>query len=246
MVGSSFKGKKQLKVILVIVIINIGVTSIQSGRAAIIADWGDVVDVNYSLWTDAAHTQPVTGNIDKVLPYICLVKGQTVPPEVLALFPDATSSLLENFKEELIGLELNKDKDFIIPSTEHPYPGELQGKNLYYRVRLIKMWYDASGGEGQTTTRNNRDNPLESFDSLIIMGGGIVIFVAALLYYGSTTQKRKEKSLGQESTSTSLRARSIKQKKTQLKELRELAEQRGTIEVIDEEKTSDVKFRRRR
>lgn len=235
---SSYKDKKQIKIVITVILISLWVTSIFSGRAVLTADWGDVVDVHYLRFENPDYSgQPVE---DDSLPFIYLSTGQTVPSEILALYPEALATYFLEFKAGIIGLSVDEEKYFT---------ANQQGSNYYFRVTLLKIWFDAVPGQTAsttTTTSNNQNTPLEEIDSILILGGGAAIIISGLLFWASTTQKRRQQALGQDSTSSSRRERSIKQKKAQLKELRELVEKRETTDKSQEPTQPDVKFRRRR
>ncbi len=114
------------------------------------ADWGDVVDVKYSLWYDAAHTQEAPGNIGVTLTYIYLSYGSTVPSEVSSLYPEANPNYLQAFKEAVIGLEENEEKDFVI--TKEELPTGYSEYDLYYHIELVKLWYDANAESSTSIT----------------------------------------------------------------------------------------------
>ena len=119
--------------------------NIEIASAAITAAWGDVVDVKYSLWYDAAHTQEAAGNIDVTLTYIYLSNGSNVPSEVSSLYPEANPNYIQAFKAAVIGLEVNGEKEFVITKEEQPQDNPNYGESdLYYHIELVRLWYDAN------------------------------------------------------------------------------------------------------
>ena len=113
---------------------------------------------------------------------------------------------------------------------------------------MEKIWYDASGetpSSTTTTTTTTRRDPGE-LDTLAILGGGVVIFTTVVLIWGYITQNRRRRALSRDSSSVSCREKSLKQKKTQLKELRELAESHRITDASEDDSKAERKFRRRR
>ena len=228
------KHRKFGKLGILIAIVSLWAFRTTNGSAAITTGWGDIVDVNYSLWTDAAHTIEVEGNIDEDLTYIYLSRGSTVPNSLQTVFPEASASYIAKFKEALIGMEVGAQKDFMIPS-EDAYQ---DGRDLYYQVILLRIHHDASSFR----------TGLTGIDLVLILGVGGVLLAGGGLYWRSTTVKQRKEALGSEGMSDARREKSIKQKKSQLRELRELAESRGSEANVEIEpsKQEEVKFRRRR
>jgi hypothetical protein len=199
------------------------------------AGWGDIVDVNYSLWLDAAHTIEKEDNMDIDLTYIYLSRSSTVPQGLQTVFPEASAGYIAKFKEAIIGMAVEEEKDFKINSADAYNDGD-----LYYRMKLLRIHYDASSYREE----------LSGFDMFLIFGGGSVVVVAGVLLWRNSTSKRRKQALGSEGMSVIRQEKSIKKKKTQLKELRELAESRARGTAIEHEpepaKQDEVKFRRRR
>ena len=105
---SSYKDKKQIKIVITVILISLWVTSIFSGRAVLTAGWGDVVDVHYLRFENPDYSgQPVE---DGPLSFIYLSTGQTVPSEILALYPRASTGYFSEFKEGIIGISVNEGK----------------------------------------------------------------------------------------------------------------------------------------
>jgi hypothetical protein len=111
------------------------------------ADWGDIVNVRYTLYEDSNYTIEVPGNIDVELNYTYISIGETVPSDILALYPEANSSFLVGFEEAIIGMGVNQKKKFTIPSEEVNGTGD-----LYYQIELLDIVYDASEYLTSTTT----------------------------------------------------------------------------------------------
>ncbi|MHA1996414.1 MAG: hypothetical protein ACW97Z_17925, partial [Candidatus Hodarchaeales archaeon] len=111
------------------------------------ADWGDIVNIRYTLYQDSNYTIEVPGNIDVELNYTYISIGETVPSDILALYPEANSSFLLGFEEAIIGMGVNQEKKFTIPSEEVNGTGD-----LYYKIELLEIVYDASEFLTSTTT----------------------------------------------------------------------------------------------
>ena len=228
------------KIAIILVLLSFWGITTTSTSAAVTADWGDVVDITYQRYDSAQYIDPPAEN--NPIYYVYITTGQDVPGNILALFPDANAGLILGFKEGIIGLAENQVTEF---QTEDVYDGE---GYLYFRITLDKIWYDASGGEASdptSTTTTTRRNPT-GLDTLTIIGGGLGIITISVLFWGFSNQRRRQKVLGQDSTSDVRREKSIKHKKTQLKELRELAESHSSDIDTKEPSKTDVKFRRRR
>lgn len=142
------------RLVLIIITIVSSVTYANSTVTTVTADWGDIVNVRYSLYLDAAHTVPVEGNIDQVIHYIYLSRGGTIPGTILQLYPEASTSFLEGFKAGIVGMEVKQTKEIRIdakdayPSSSHP----LYGEDLYFFVELLEILYDASYQMTSTVT----------------------------------------------------------------------------------------------
>lgn len=118
------------------------------------ADWGDVVNVNFSLWLDAEHTIESTGNMGINLYYVYLRRSQTeqVPSEVYQALPaDSADALLQvylhAFIDEIIGMQIKEEKSFMIAAAD-AYGDE----DLFYSVTLLAILYDASATTVSKTT----------------------------------------------------------------------------------------------
>ncbi|MHA1947118.1 MAG: hypothetical protein ACXAC6_18210 [Candidatus Hodarchaeales archaeon] len=229
------------KITIILVLLSLWNTTSHSTNAVITADWGDVVDIQYQRYDTAAYLDPPAE--DDSIRYVYLTIGDDVPSEILALYPSANARLILGFKEGIIGLAENQVTEF---QTADVYDGE---GYLYFRITLVKIWYDAFIGETSETTSTptttTKRNP-GGIDTLTILGGGLGIITVSVLFWGFSNQRRRQKVLGQDSTSTVSRERSIKHKKTQLKELRELAESHSSDTDVKGPSKTDVKFRRRR
>lgn len=206
------------------------------------ADWGDVVDVNYSLWLDEEHTIEKTGNININLRYIYLRRSQVeqVPTKVYRAFPaDSYEALrkvyLQAFIDEIIGMEVDGMKDFMIPA-EDAYGDE----DLYYRLKLIVILYDASE---QTSEERNTSDPFKDFYPLLI-GGSVVVLVGGFTLWRLQSARTQKSALSEEKTSSTVRAKSIQKDRDRLKELREITDSiAGSKDIAEKE---EVKFRPRR
>ncbi|MHA1207249.1 MAG: hypothetical protein ACTSSO_06740 [Candidatus Hodarchaeales archaeon] len=241
MLHSHHKNTILVRIPLLVILISFWVITLNTSNAASTTDWGDVVDVNYSLWRDEEHTIEVAGNIDRDLPYIYLSTGSTVPQNVLDIYPNAMATLILAFKEALIGLTENQQKDFKIDSADAYNDGD-----LYYRIILTKFWYDASDFTFTTEANTTQPNATQTIDTLFLIGVGVIIVVGIVFYTTVSGNQQRKRALSEESSSSSRRERSISEKKTKLKELRELAELHSPSVDVEEPTKPDVKFRRRR
>lgn len=217
--------------------------NINTASAAITANWGDVVDVNYSLWTDPEHQNPKSGNIDVTLNYIYLSYGSEVPPEVSSLYSEANPNYLTKFKEAVIGLEVNEEKEFMI-AKEDAYGNE----DLYYRIKLYKIWYDASGSsapEESTTTRTNTPIPFQDYNAIFIIGAAITVVVGGFIIWNFQSSRKTRSIVSKESLGSSMREQTFKKEKDALKEIRELTDSYLTNSDSSKDQP-EMKFRRRR
>ncbi|MHA1972032.1 MAG: hypothetical protein ACTSW1_03495 [Candidatus Hodarchaeales archaeon] len=227
------------RIVILIVITSFWLTL---ARAEVQADWGDVVDVKYSLWTDAAHTQPVQGNIDQTLAYIYLSQGSTVPQEILVLFPDAKATYLLKFKEAIIGLPEGGEKNFMI-AKEDAYGDQ----DLYYNIELLKIHYDASGPE-DTTISSSKTTTAQSGSTDLIgpvaLGAGALIGVIGFTLWSIQSSKNKRAIVSSRLSSDAIRESDIKKQKDKIKELRELT--KGFDSPVEKSEPKELKFRRRK
>lgn len=231
------------RLILLSILFNLWTFSLGFVIAAEPADYGDVVDVNYSLWLNEEHTIEKEGNINVNLRYIYLRRTQTenVPTKVYQAFPpDSQNKLqqpyLQAFIDAIIGMEVDETKDFMIPA-EDAYGDE----DLYYRIKILALLYDASAQAAEE--KDNNTDPFKDFYPLLI-GGSVVVAgggFAVWFVYSSRTQRS---ALSEKKTSSAARAISIQKDKEKIKELRELTESiSGSEDTIKKE---EVKFRPRR
>jgi FKBP-type peptidyl-prolyl cis-trans isomerase 2 len=214
--------------------------SIGNVYAAQTADWGDVVDVEYSLYTDAEHTQ---ANFVESNELIHIYLGTNVPAEVKNLIPDASGSYLAGFKAGIVGLRIGQEKDIKIDAEDGYSSGQLAGKDLYFEIILVDIVYDAS--EYETTTATSETSQVfQDFSTMMIIGGGVAILGGSALFLTVRSSRRMKTAMAEGRTSPAVRESTIKKERTQLKELRELTETySGPEETTEKEK---VKFRRRR
>ncbi|MHA2055855.1 MAG: hypothetical protein ACW99F_19980 [Candidatus Hodarchaeales archaeon] len=239
------------KIAIILILLSFWGVTTPSANAAVTADYGDVVDVIYWLYRDEAHTNPIgvppNEQLNIPLPFIYLksTPEEPVPQHVLDFFPGNVTELqngyIQPFLNALIGIEENGEKDFMILEENTPY----NDGDLYYHVWLLQIRFDAFVGETSETTTTTKRNSGE-LDTLTIIGGGLGIVTVSILFWGFSNQRRRQKVLEQDSSSTVRREQSIKHKKTQLRELRELAESRTSDTDVKESSKTDVKFRRRR
>lgn len=123
--------------------------TLQTGNdnSEVTADWGDVVNLYYSLYTDAEHTTAVPGNTGILLEYVYLRRSQseTVPSEVYQALPMSAAENLQQvylqaFIDEIIGMQTIEEKSFMIAAAD-----AYGDKDLFYTVTLLTILYDASG-----------------------------------------------------------------------------------------------------
>ncbi|MHA2053743.1 MAG: hypothetical protein ACW99F_09105 [Candidatus Hodarchaeales archaeon] len=171
------KRRNLTKIGILIILIGLWSFTTNNGSAADPTGWGDIVDVNYSLWRDAAHTIEEPGNIDVDLNYIYLSRGSTVPQGLQTAFPEASAAYITKFKEAIIGMAVGDQKDFKIDSADAYNDGD-----LYYRLFLLRIHYDASSYREE----------LSGFDMFLIFGGGSVVVVAGVLLWRNSTSKRRK------------------------------------------------------
>ncbi|MFX1283829.1 MAG: hypothetical protein ACFFB5_09240 [Promethearchaeota archaeon] len=141
-----------------------------SMNSEITADWGDVVNVVYSLWLDEAHTIEKAGNINVVLEYIYLrrTKDEMIPEEVVNLFPESAKGKLKQiyvqpFINAIIGMRVNQEKNFTIKAEEHG----LSDENFYYHIKILAILFDVSTltTNIETSTSMSSLTPLTSSSS---------------------------------------------------------------------------------
>ncbi len=242
------------KIIFLILLLAIFAGNTQTAIAATIADWGDVVNVIYSLYLDAAHSTPVSGNVNAELNYIYITSGSSVPADVLKLYPQASAAYLTKFKEGIVGAELNVPKSFKI-NKENGYTNPddtLYDKDLYFIVTLTQILYDASEhstsnntATESSTTRNRTPLPFEDFNALLAISAGVVLIGGGIIFWNYRTSQTMKSITSGKQKGSSIREEVIKKDKDTIKELRELTE---TISATKDSASSqtEVKIRRRR
>ncbi len=239
MLYSSFRRSNVLKTVIFVFLLTFLVYPTEPADAAITANWGDVVDVHYFRYNNPDYSGVAE---DNNIEYIYLSAGSTVPANILALFPDASAGYFSDFKSGIIGLAVDGTNRFTALES---------GTYYYFDVTLLTIRYDAvvegsTSSTTTTTTTNSINDPLGGLGNIILFGGGGAIIAGGLLSWAIISYRRNQV-LSTETSTISRRQESIKQSKTKLKELRELAEARGSDSV--EKKTvnsSDIKFRRRK
>ncbi|UCG89837.1 MAG: hypothetical protein JSU57_05090 [Candidatus Heimdallarchaeota archaeon] len=222
--------------------------------AAESADWGDVIDVNYSLWLDQDHTIEKEGNIDRDLLYVYLRKSpsDSVPSEVLNAFPksvalDLNRTYLQNFIKVIIGMRVNQEKDFMI-AAEDAYGVE----DLYYHIKLLRILYDASEHVITTTTTTTTATttitgspaPYQGLTELLIFGGGAVILGGGFVLWRYSISRTYKSAQSREENKSVKQAKTFQKEKDHLRELRKLTESVTDSDVTP--KKTEVKFRPRR
>ena len=230
------------RLVLVTVIFSLWVMLPNTVKADEAADWGDVVDIIYSLYLDEEHTIPKDQqNLNNELDYIYLSRDNTVPSDILELFPQANAGYLPKFLEAIIGMQVNGEKAFKIAAAD-AYGDE----DLYYDLVLLKIWYDASGSVTTTSsaTTTSLSTPSQDLSTLIFIGGGVAILGGGSIFWVLRSSRVKKAALSKEKMSLSMRVKAIQKDKDQLRELRDLAESLTSSE--ESMKKQEVKFHRRR
>jgi FKBP-type peptidyl-prolyl cis-trans isomerase 2 len=238
----------QRKLSFLIIILIIWGIEINNVTAATTAGWGDIVNVEYSLYLDAQHTDPVENNVNQILEDVYL--GPSIPQELQEQFPDAKATYLDKFKEGIVGAQVNQPKEFVI-LAEDAYSNDinhpLYNKDLYYIITLLEITYDASAVTTTTTTTTTQassPDPLQDFGGIIIIGGGVVLIGGIYTLWSYVSSRRMKSVFAEEKSSSNVREQTLKKERSQLKELRELTE--SFSDSKDTTEKSDVKFRRRR
>lgn len=207
------------------------------------ADWGDVVDVNYSLWEDEQHTIEKENNIDVDLVYIYLRRNINVlvPTKVYNAFPPEAKDYLDqlyfqDFINAIIGMKVDQDKEFMIPAENVD-----SDTDLYYKVRLLSILYDASE---QPEPSERSPNPFQDLFSLLLIGGAVAGIGGGFIIWRVQTARTYKSALSEEKTGDIMREKAIQKDKSQIKELRNLTESIAGSEETS--KKTEVKFRSRR
>lgn len=239
------------RVVLLTIFLSLWTFNLDSAAAAVTASWGDVVDVNYSLWLDEDHTIEKPGSISNTnvdLHYIYLRRSQNelVPSKVLESFPESAAqelniSYLQNFIDAIIGMQVEQEKDFMI-TAEEAYGEE----DLYYDIKLLEILYDASEetpSETTTTTTSSTD-PFQDLTNLLLIGGSVIILGGGFVLWRLHISRTYKSALSEEKMSSVVRAKTIQKDKDQIKELRKLTE--SVTESEDTSERTEVKFRPRR
>jgi len=240
MLYPSFKKVSVAKKIAFVLLLTFGGYTTEATTTAVTADWGDVVDVHYFRYNNPDYTGIAE---DNEIYDIYLTQGSTVPSEILAVYPNANAGFFGEFKAGIVGIAVGESKQFTALEG---------GTDYYFEVTVLTIKYDASGGDSETsstttTTTTTQDNPFADFGNIIIFGGGGTIVAVGFLSWAIVSSRRRDRALSSDSSSVSRREKSIKESKTKLKELRELAESRTSDgSKTESEDSPDVKFRRRR
>ena len=109
-------------------------------------------------WIQQANNcSPVPGKVNENLYNIYLGVGQTVPQSILNQFPNATASILEDWKANMYGLILDQFRSFIIPGSLGYKTGYYAGQDLYFEVWLTEIL-----NGGTVTTSNSVVNLIYS------------------------------------------------------------------------------------
>ncbi len=240
----------QRKFVLLTIFLSLWTFKLNPIIAADPADWGDVVDVNYSLWLDEQHTIPKEGNIDVDLQYIYLRRdpNEAVPSEVLAAFPQSVAQNLQQpyiqgFTNAIIGMRINQEKNFMIAAEDH----DLSDEDFYYHIKLLTILYDVSEHAATTTTTTTTipgsSTPYQGLTELLIFGGAAVVLGGGFILWRYRIS-RTYKSLAREEIKSVKQAKTFQKEKDHLRELRKLTESVADSDATPEK--SEVKFRPRR
>lgn len=237
--------------VIILVILGLFTLNSDSVKGAITADWGDIVNVRYSLYLDAAHQEPVSGNVDQPINNIYLSTGGTVPTNLEQLYPDTSASYLGEFKAAIVGMEIEQTKQVKI-DAENAYTDDpshqLYGKDLYFVITLLTIVYDAilnpTATTATTATTETSTNPIQDYTNIALIGGGIAVVAVGVIAWNFRTSRAVKSALSEKKTSTSIREQSIRKDKDQLKNLREITETFSSPKKPEEERK--VKFQRRR
>jgi len=234
--------------------------------AATIVDWGDVVNVVFSLYEDQGHIYPIVANditqenIDLFEAtgsgfYVYVSRSAIIPAQVSYFVPEASTQFLDKFREELVGAELNVVKWFIV-DKEDAYTDpthDLYNMDLFYEVTITEILYDASdyAVTSDSTTTTTRRNPIvlpfQGDMGVFAMGAGVAISIGGFALWQFRSRRIMKSVTSQEDLSTSMREKVIKKDRNTIKELRKLTDSYSTSDVVPPSSDqSDVKFRRRR
>ena len=101
-------------------------------------------DSSQSWQSQATGCNAVSGNIDATINNVYLGIGSTVPQSILDQYPQASSSFLEAWKTNMVGMNASQFKSFIIPADQgYTTPGaQLFGKDLFFEVTILKILND--------------------------------------------------------------------------------------------------------
>ena len=128
---------KSTKIILVFILLfQVWVIEHTARGAEVTANWGDVVNVDFGFTKNGNIVSLDTINS---LNHIYLATNEVVPENILTLFPDASASYLFKFKEAIVGMSVEEEKNFTIASEDAYGDGD-----LYCNVKLRNIVYDAS------------------------------------------------------------------------------------------------------
>ncbi len=150
-VGNNLKSRKII--LVVIVLFNIWVIGYTARGMEVTANWGDIVNVDFSFTREENSVHSDTINS---LNNVYLATNDIVPGNILVLYPDASASYLLKFKEAIVGMSVEEEKDFTIASEDAYGDGD-----LYCNVKLRTIVYDASLEEyPEATFSGIKDNQI--------------------------------------------------------------------------------------
>lgn len=205
----------------------------------------------------AAGCQPVSGNINGVLNYVYLGTGNnSVPTALKAQYPQASSSYLEYWKTEMVGLTLNKLKSFVIPSGKGYTSGQLAYQALYFETTILQILNDVNNSG--ITTRSSLVNvqyslytgcqkpsggilggiiPYNNSTPLllgILVGIGILAVVGYVVYSGRNPNLNTEKII----------KKTQKREEENIKSLKNTLDIKKEADISNHKKQSSVRRRR--
>ncbi|MFX1282198.1 MAG: hypothetical protein ACFFB5_01025 [Promethearchaeota archaeon] len=234
--------------VLITLFLSLWTLNLNPITAAEPVDYGDVLNVNYSLWLDEAHTIEKAGNIDVDLEYVYLRRTQDekIPNTVVNQFPESAEESLKQiyvqpFINAMIGMRVNQEKDFMIKAEDHG----LSDEDFYYHIKILAILYDASEHTTiVTSTTTESSTPYEGLTELLIIGGGAVLLGGGFILWRFQVSRTYKSALSSEESKSVKEAKSFQKEKDRLKELRELTESVAGVEETT--KKTEVKFRPRR
>lgn len=207
--------------ILLLLIFNLAIISVNAETN--VADWNELVNVRYSLYLDAEHTEPVQGNIDNQIDHIYLSLSGSVPPNLLEYYPDASNSYLSAWIRNIVGMSVGETNNFVVPAEEGYPEGHssgLGGKPLYFSIYLLQIVFEVADTSDTNPTSENPSNR-DFFDSETM--GAIFIFLALfgiVTYSGISINRNKRQKKITNITQDEIKKTNIKKRKKRIQELK--------------------------